>query len=286
MWKSRIDRDPPPQFWADIVAALSRAYPGARLSRERMQELSPFLADEWRSGQSAHDAAKATCACDGREIVPSPATAFALPKRSVRPPVGAVRGDVFVPEQLREPLTRAKLRVQAALAARRADYEEGRLAAIEGERGQTRSEAKRRKLTEEGLLARAAAATHRLAQQEHQAALDAELEKAGWTLWGDERVPWPLDTMPKAVRGRRTQAKPANEAAFAKPSGVVATSAVKSSETKIAAKVAKREKKACEPCKTLESQLGRQVEPAVRSEEQLELLVNQFAAAAMKDRKR
>src|SRR5262245_29110515 len=116
VWKSREDKEPPPQYFADVVAYLHRAYPGALLSRVRMEELKPFLLAEWRSGQTAHDAAKATCACDGREIVPSPATGVLLPKRAVRPPLGATRGSVYGLEELREPSRLAKLRVGVAMA--------------------------------------------------------------------------------------------------------------------------------------------------------------------------
>ena len=123
MWKSRIDKEPSPQFFADVVAYLSRAYPQAQLTRQRMTEMKPFLLAEWRNGQSAQDAAKATCACDGVNIVRSPATYIALEKRSVLPPKGAVRGDVFGVEDLREPRQKAKLLFQVALAAERARQE-------------------------------------------------------------------------------------------------------------------------------------------------------------------
>jgi hypothetical protein len=123
MWKSRIDKEPSPQFFADVVAYLSRAYPQAQLTRQRMKEMKPFLLAEWRNGQSAQDAAKATCACDGVNIVRSPATYIALEKRSVLPPKGAVRGDVFGVEDLREPRQKAKLLFQVALAAERARQE-------------------------------------------------------------------------------------------------------------------------------------------------------------------
>ena len=41
-WKSRIDRDPLPQFFADVVAYLYRAYPQATVSRRAWNELKPF----------------------------------------------------------------------------------------------------------------------------------------------------------------------------------------------------------------------------------------------------
>lgn len=124
VWKSRTDKEPPAQFFAEVVAYLDKSYPRASLSVEVMESLRPFLAQEWRGGQSAHDAAKATCACDGVAILPSPATAIELARRAVRPPKGAVRGEVFGVAQLREPAPLAKARVDVEVARRHVEHYE------------------------------------------------------------------------------------------------------------------------------------------------------------------
>ena len=148
-WKSRIDKEPPAQFWADVLAYLYRSYPGALLPRERMEELKPFFVNEWRNGQTAHDAAKATCSCDGREIVPSPATQVLLAKGAVRPPKGAVRGRVFGIDELREPSRLAKVRVSLALAQRKAEHEAKRRDADPGNDGIRRKHLMLRRVEQE-----------------------------------------------------------------------------------------------------------------------------------------
>lgn len=122
IWKSRADKEPPAAFFAEVVAYLDRSYPRAALDRDVMESLKPFLAREWRSGQSAHDAAKATCACDGLSIVPSPATAIELGRRAVRPPKGATRGSVFGLADVREPAALARARVDVEVARRHAEH--------------------------------------------------------------------------------------------------------------------------------------------------------------------
>lgn len=121
-WKSRANKEPPARFFAEVVAYLDKSYPRASLSREVMEALRPFLAREWRTGQSAHDAAKATCACDGVTIVPSAATAVELAKGAVRPPKGAGRGQAVGIDEVREPAALTKARVDAAVAKRHVEH--------------------------------------------------------------------------------------------------------------------------------------------------------------------
>lgn len=111
-WKSREHKLPPPSFFSMMVAYLQRAYPGARVSRELMLTLRPFLIEAWRSGRSAEAAAQTTCSCDGRHIVPSPVVAVHIAKGSVRPPRGVQRGEVFGAEALRPPAQVERLQRQ------------------------------------------------------------------------------------------------------------------------------------------------------------------------------
>ena len=116
MWESRKDKIPGPQFYADVIAHLVRAYPHAAIDREVIVGLRDFLVNEWRKGQSGRDAASATCSCDGKQIIPSPAAALFLAKRSALPPKGARRGTldspppVFGLEDLREPAFLTRMR--------------------------------------------------------------------------------------------------------------------------------------------------------------------------------
>lgn len=121
-WKSREGIEPPAQFFADAIAYLRRAYPGASLGREVILQLRPHLVGQWRIGQSGPKAAAATCSCDGTRITPSPASQVDLPRLVARPPKGASRSDVFGVEDLREVGRLPKLRMQAAVAARQVEH--------------------------------------------------------------------------------------------------------------------------------------------------------------------
>lgn len=116
VWQSREGKLPPPQFLAEVVAYLQRAY-GINPSRELLELLYPFFVEEWRNGATAREAANATCSCKKGEIVPSPATAVELKKGEVRPPRGAKRGDVFGSESLRSPGSRDGTKVEPPSSA-------------------------------------------------------------------------------------------------------------------------------------------------------------------------
>ena len=110
MWKSRADKLPPAQFFADLIAHLRNLYPGASLDEKLARAMRDIWVAEWRAGQSAQDTAKATCSCDGTTIVPSAGAGRDLGKRLARPPKGAKRGEVVAPDDLREvtPLAAAR----------------------------------------------------------------------------------------------------------------------------------------------------------------------------------
>jgi len=141
-WKSRENKAPPPQFFADVIGYLHHAFPGAALTREAMEALAPHLVREWRNGQSARNAAKATCSCDGRAITVSPAAEVQLGRRAVLPPANVPRGTVFGIDALRERREIGKLRVKAAVETRHAEYEAARLAQLQAEHGRLLSAGK------------------------------------------------------------------------------------------------------------------------------------------------
>lgn len=125
-WKSRENQAPPPQFFADVIGYLRKAFPNGVLTREAIAQLTPYLMAEWQNGQSARNAAKATCACDGQHITVSPAATVQVARRAVLPPPEAKRGTTFGIDELRERREIGKLRAQAAVEDRHAEYQEAR----------------------------------------------------------------------------------------------------------------------------------------------------------------
>lgn len=261
-WKSRESKEPPPQFFADVVAYLHRAYPNASLSRMRMEELKPFLIAEWRQGQNAHDAAKATCACDGREILPSPATGVFLPKRAVRPPPGALRGTVYGLDELREPSPLAKLRVGVALAERKAEYEESKAAQMQAQLAAARSDGAKLRLQSQLDRTREAARAHRAEEGRLREKLQAALAQAGWTR--PERDTPPRTSLRSPVRKPRAAAP--KLASSAAPKSIPA------------------DPKGCRGC--AEKKEGLPAPTEVLTDAAAELLIQQFAAASALDKKR
>jgi len=272
-WKSREDKEPPPQFFADVVAYLHRSYPNAMLSRALMQELRPFLIAEWRSGQTAHDAAKATCACDGREIVPSPATSVFIPKKSVRPPQGATRGMVYGLDELREPSRLAKLRVGVAMAQRKAEHEESKFAQAEVKLQTARSDGARLRLRSQMDRLLTAAQQHRAEERQLREKLQAELARVGWSL-PENAVTAPKETKPRRLRTTLS-------------GSVVPTKALPNKALK------EHGKKRCRDCADKSTAVAPASLPppgggSVKSmaEFDVEALVNEFAAASAQDRRR
>lgn len=148
-WKSRADKLPPPSYFSTIVAHLQATYKGARISREMMMTLRPFFIEAWRNGRTAEAAAQMTCSCNGHEVVPSPVIGVHIAKGSVRPPKGAVRGDVFGADELRQPAKLERLHHKLE----RVSQQEQKLQTIESRWGQrvqtsrsdvTRKEAERK----------------------------------------------------------------------------------------------------------------------------------------------
>lgn len=132
-WTSRIGIDPPVQFFAEVIAYLNKAFPEARLNRETVRQLRPYLVSQWRLGQNAAKAAAATCSCDGSRIVPSPASQIELPRRAALAPKGAKREDVFGLEDLREPGALPRIRVQAEIAQRQFEHYKTELDALQAQ---------------------------------------------------------------------------------------------------------------------------------------------------------
>lgn len=125
MWKSRIDKLPPAQFFADLLQHLRNLYPGANLDESLARAMRDIWIAEWRNGQNAQDTAKATCSCDGKTIMPSAGAGRELGKRLARPPKGAKRGDFIAPDSLREVTSLAIARREAEKYAQAFDRVRG-----------------------------------------------------------------------------------------------------------------------------------------------------------------
>lgn len=212
MWKSRIDKLPPAQFFADLVAHLEAAFPGARMDRQTLEQLYPFFVEEWRSGQSAHDTAKATCACDGKNIVPSMATNIVIPRRSVRPPAGAQRGQLVTPEELRDPAPLHSARVALEVAKRDVEHLEAEQARLISDLNHATKERQRTKI--EGQIAKVNSALNEAAHRLTTA--QARVTQA------EEQAPYKRATTivapPKASRAARKPPAKKKQAASEGPS--------------------------------------------------------------------
>lgn len=152
-WKSRVGVEPPLQFFADVIAYLNRAFPGASLDRAMLKQLRPYLVTQWRLGQNAPKAAAATCSCDGTSIVPSPASQVDLPKRAALPPKGATPGSLFGLEDLREAGMLPKARVQAEIAARQVEHYQTEMRRLAASLDSARAQGKESKKTARMLAA-------------------------------------------------------------------------------------------------------------------------------------
>ncbi len=101
-WKSRIGKLPPANYYAQIMAYLSQAYPDAAITQQTMEALKPAWDDLWQNGRSAEIVAKTTCSCDGKHITLSPAFGLHIPKGAFRAPTKTERGQLFEPTRMRE----------------------------------------------------------------------------------------------------------------------------------------------------------------------------------------
>lgn len=120
--KRRVEREPPPQWWAELLAALRARFPQADLRAPAVAPLYSHFREQWRRGQTVREAAQTASSCSGQKIQVEAAPAAV---RSVRPPAGAQAGQAFGVEALREPARLARLhheqaRLQSLLTAARA----------------------------------------------------------------------------------------------------------------------------------------------------------------------
>lgn len=128
MWKSRENLSPPPNFWADFVANVNVLFPGATLDKATLDDLHRLVVDEWRNGTQVHLIVRQLCSCDGQTVVPSEGARRRLGRKRgiARAPQGAVAGQVFGVEDLRDPAPLARLIAQQAMIEARLRSESGK----------------------------------------------------------------------------------------------------------------------------------------------------------------
>ena len=128
MWKTRETSDPPPNFWADFVANVNVLFPGATLDKKTLDELHRLVVDEWRNGTQVHLIVRQLCSCDGATVVPSKGARMRLGRKRgiARAPEGAVAGQVFGVDELRDPAPLARLIAQQAMIEARIRSESGK----------------------------------------------------------------------------------------------------------------------------------------------------------------
>jgi hypothetical protein len=93
-------------------------WPNAQLTSEQMKQLYPYILQKWREGWTLAQIAQTACSCnDGRNIAPSPAALRVVPARRLSlPPVGAVPGQTFGAEEIRDAGSVSRLKMQADVA--------------------------------------------------------------------------------------------------------------------------------------------------------------------------
>lgn len=262
-WKSRIGVDPPVQFFAEVIAYLNKAFPGARLNRETVRQLRPYLVSQWRLGQNASKAASATCSCDGINIVPSPASQVDLPRRAALAPKGAKREDVFGLEDLREPGALPRIRVQAEIAQRQYEHYKNDFdalqaqAAAEGTGKASKKVAALVERTNQDMLKWAAKANELRAQ------VDTLAASAPWTQSEGARA---VEVRPRKTGARKRSVRVQVPAA-----------APASAEPQRAAALKKK------PCKDCASKPALPPGNAMTSDGMLDDLVREFAESAAQD---
>lgn len=272
-WKSRMGVDPPAQFFADVIAYLNRAYPGAALDRAMLKQLRPYLIGQWRIGQNAPKAAAATCACDGTNIVPSPGSQIDLPRRAALAPKGASSADIFGLEDLREAGMLPKARVQAEIAARQVEHYQAEMQRLNARLAAEKVDGKEKKSTMR-LLSAAQREVVKFAEK--AASLNQRvktlLNSAAYIL--PERV-----TEARKLPPREPRRRAAEQVSESRPEGAPSSAArTAKPETKRADERPKSTKRACTTCK--DPQNGPETLP---SEDQalLENLVREFAQAGV-----
>ncbi len=116
--KSREGKYPPPDELAMLIRHWKAVWPNAQITRDAMQKLYPYILAKWREGWNLSQIAGTACSCnDGANIAPSPAALKFVPKRRLSlSPTGAVPGQTFGSDEIRDAGSVSRLKLQAEIA--------------------------------------------------------------------------------------------------------------------------------------------------------------------------
>lgn len=218
---SRIEKQPPASFFANILAYLAETYPNAKFTDEDLAVLKPIWEDLWRAGRTAEATAQTTCSCNGKALFPSAALGVEYKKGIARPPVKAPRGSLYRLAAYRESPVIERQKRLATAAVKRAEEVNADIKRFVDE---LRTNPPRTEHAAEAKRVRLAALQQRLAEAidvARSTALEAQVARAetnyGWTkhLPGIPELPKPVDA-PEIVatpKAKKSAAKPKKEAA-------------------------------------------------------------------------
>lgn len=241
--KSREGKYPPSEDLAKLIRHWNSVWPNAQLTSEQMKQLYPYILQKWREGWTLAQIAQTACSCnDGRNIAPSPAALRVVPARRLSlPPVGAVPGQTFGAEEIRDAGSVSRLKMQADVAELKAKsigteieilY---RRMQVAPESGRARLEEQRQKLVAqmEGQKQVAQNARARLAELESTGRLSAAGRKPKVK---KEPVPKAKPPTPKPARQKRPAKadKPVSAPPAQAPAQTTPTSSVDAVEDAIA----------------------------------------------------
>lgn len=100
-------------------------YPQATLDEPTKAELYQLVWEEWQNGVQNHQIVKQICSCEKSQVVPSEAARQRLTRHRgiALPPIGAVPGEVFGLESLRDSTPISRLMAKLAVLEARLDRE-------------------------------------------------------------------------------------------------------------------------------------------------------------------
>ena len=240
---SREGKYPPSEDLAKLIRHWNATWPAARISGDEMKQLYPYILQKWREGWTLAQIAQTACSCnDGRNIAPSPAALRVVPARRLSlPPVGAVPGQTFGAEEIRDAGSVSRLKMQADVAELKAKSIGAeieilfRRMQVAPESGRARLEEQRQKLVAqlEGQKQAAEKARARLAELESTGRLSAAGRKRKAK---KEPVPKAKPPTPKPARQKRPAMadKPVSAPPAQAPAPTTPTSSVDAVEDAIA----------------------------------------------------
>lgn len=250
-WKSREGKQPPTNFYAQIMAYLAQAYPDAAISQSAVSQLKPAWDALWLDGRTAEIAAKTTCSCDGKRITPSPVLAVPrLPRGVVRGPTGLERGQLFEPSQIRGSVAVEQLKRKSTSLSKQIERLLGQAGKIGTRAAKAGTERSRLPLEQEYAKRRAAIQekiTAAIAIQTQIKALQSQLGEVARLLAAEEAAPAqnlpdlpafvPKQATPKAAKAAKVP-KPAQPAKAPKPTKAAPAKAAKAPKSAKAAESA------------------------------------------------